>query len=109
MSQLWKVGSSWLNIEQIRALDKQKEVETPAEEFVAQEVVAQEVVASEVMKEEVPTVEDIIPVVENDVFVESELAQLTILELRDIAKQNSIRITGQPSKLALINILMNKK
>ena len=106
MSQLWKVGASWLNIEQIRAPEKEEEEKSPVEEEdVIQEVIKEEEEVTPV----VTSVEDIIPAVKSDVFVESELAEMTVLELREIAKQNSVRIIGQPSKLAIINILMNKK
>ncbi len=111
MSQLWQINGQWLTLEQMKAWRKREDEKLRTVEK------KEEIIVPEVIEEKVadtPTVSDVLsvdgklPEIKENGFVESELAELTVLDLREIAKQNNIRIKGQPSRLEIINILMKK-
>lgn len=98
MAQLWLVNGNWLNIEQIRAINARKENEKESVPVIEEITPVEDVIA----------VDDKFPEKTEDGFIESELAELSVADLREIAKNESIRVQGQPSKLTLIKMLMKK-
>lgn len=112
MSQLWQINGQWLNLEQMKMWRKKEDERLLIAKEESEKLIVE--VTEEKISDDIPSVADVLsvdtplPESKPEGFVESELAGCTVMELREIAKQNSIRIKGQPSKLQIINILMKK-
>ncbi len=95
------VNGQWVNRFQLERL--KAEGKFPPKAVKTSEDAATETEINEIVDEESAVVEEV-----SVALVEKELYDMTNAELVAIVKQNNLKITGQPNKKQLVEMLMKK-